>query len=314
MNYNGLFLAPLAGISETCFRRLCRKHGADAVCSEMVSCEGLLRKGKQTLRLLDFDGQERPIGIQLFGSDPSRMAAAAAMIEEKAKPDFIDLNAGCPVRKVVNRGAGAALLKNPDLFETIVAAMVRAVTVPLTVKIRSGWNCGEWVDVEFAQRAEASGAAAVVLHARSKTMLFSGKALWERIGQVKQAVSIPVIGNGDIQTANDALLMKARTGCNGLMIGRGANGNPWIFGQIKQAFEGKDPERVTVTLRRETACSHIAMVRDYYGEKKAVKEIRKHVAWYLKGHRKATPYRDRVFRAGSTAELEQVVMEALPEE
>jgi tRNA-dihydrouridine synthase B len=277
-----------------------------------VSAEGLLRKGKQTLRLCEFDEQERPFGIQLFGSDPGRMAAAAVWVEENIRPDFIDLNAGCPVRKVVGRGAGAALLKNPALFEKIILAMARAITLPLTVKIRSGWNTGEWVDVEFAQIAEANGASAVVLHARSKSMVFSGVALWERIRIVKQAIKIPLIGNGDIKSADHALRMKEQTGCDGLMIGRGASGNPWIFKQIKQAFEGKNPEAISATERRETALIHITMARDYYGEMRAVKEMRKHVSWYLKGLKKATEYRDRVFRSDSTRELEEIVKEAWP--
>jgi tRNA-dihydrouridine synthase B len=311
LNFHGLFLAPLAGVSETCYRRLCRENGADAVVSEMVSAEGLLRKGRQTLRLLEFDDQERPIGIQLFGADPDRMAAAAAWVEEQVKPEFIDLNAGCPVRKVVNRGAGAALLKDPDRFEKIVSAMVKAVSLPVTVKIRSGWNAGEWVDLEFARIAEACGAKAVFLHARSKTMVFSGTALWERIGLVKQTVTIPVIGNGDIRSVEDGLRMKKETGCDGLMIGRGASGNPWIFNQIKQALDSSDPQPVSSDQRRKTALSHITLVRDHYGETRAIKEMRKHVAWYLKGLKHATEYRDRVFRAKTTSELEAVVSEAL---
>ena len=313
LNFNGLFLAPLAGVSETCFRRLCRLSGADAVVSEMVSAEGLLRKGKQTLRLLEFDEQERPVGIQLFGADPVRMAAAAAWVAENARPDFIDLNAGCPVRKVVNRGAGAALLRDPGRFGSIVNAMVRAVTIPVTVKIRSGWNTGDWVDTEFSRIAEGSGARAVFLHARSKTMVFSGTALWERIRQVKQAIGIPVVGNGDITSPDDAVRMKNETGCDGLMVGRGANGNPWIFNQIKQALAGKKPQPVTGDQRRETALVHIAMVRDHYGEKRAIKELRKHIAWYLKGRKKAADFRDRVFKAKTTFKLEEIVKEALLE-
>jgi tRNA-dihydrouridine synthase B len=310
VDFNGLFLAPLAGVSETCYRRLCRLNGADAVVSEMASAEGLLRKGKQTLRLLEFDEQERPAGIQLFGADPDRMAAAAAWVAENARPDFIDLNAGCPVRKVVNRGAGAALLKDPQRFEKIVCAMVKAVTLPITVKIRSGWNTGEWVDLAFARIAEASGAKALFLHARSKTMVFSGTALWERIGLVKKAITIPVIGNGDVKSADDAVRMKNETGCDGLMIGRGASGNPWIFNQIKQRLAGRPDRPVTNKQRLDTALNHMVMVRDHYGEKRAIKEIRKHIAWYIKGLKNAAEYRDRVFRAKTTKELEEIVKEA----
>jgi nifR3 family TIM-barrel protein len=310
MHYNGIFLAPLAGITETLFRSLCRKHGADAVVSELASAEGLLRNGKQTLRLLAFDETERPIGIQLFGSDPARMAAAAAWVEEHCKPDFIDLNSGCPVPKVIKRNGGAALLRNPRLFEQIVSAMARAIHTPLTVKIRSGWNTGEWVDVEFARMAEASGAKAVFLHPRSRAMRYSGTALWERITIVKKAVSIPVVGNGDVRSGEDAVRMKRETGCDGIMVGRGALGNPWIFGEIQRAFAGKPPAPVSVEERRAALIAHIAGYRERYGERRACKEMRKHTAWYVKGSRRATELRDRIFRAPSTVALEEVAREA----
>ena len=301
----------MAGITDTVFRRLCREQGADTVVSELVSAEGLLRSGKQTLRLLAFDESERPLGIQIFGSDPDRMAAAAAWVEERSRPDFIDLNSGCPVPKVVRRNGGAALLRNPALFEQIVTAMAKAVKTPLTVKLRSGWNTGEWVDVEFARIAEASGAAAVFLHARSKTMLYSGTALWERIALVKKAVSIPVVGNGDIRTPEDAVRMKQETGCDGLMVGRGALGNPWIFRRIKQALADKPIDKIKPEERYNTALRHLARVIEQYGEKRAAKEMRKHVAWYLKGQHNATEFRDSIFRAKTTTELEQVLKQAL---
>jgi tRNA-dihydrouridine synthase B len=309
VSFNGLFLAPMAGITETVFRSLCRELGADAVVSELVSAEGLLRSGKQTLRLLAFNEPERPIGVQLFGSDPGRMAAAAAWVEEHVKPDFLDLNSGCPVPKVVKRNGGAALLRNPALFEKMVTAMAKAVHTPLTVKLRSGWNTGEWVDVEFARIAEGSGAAAVFLHPRSKAMRYSGTALWERIALVKKAVSIPVVGNGDIGMPQDAFRMKRETGCDGLMIGRGSLGNPWIFRQIKQVFAGEAMSEIRTDERCAAALHHIALVRTWYGEKYASKIMRKHVAWYCKGMTRATEYRNRIFRAKSTAELEQIVQE-----
>jgi tRNA-dihydrouridine synthase B len=310
---NQLFLAPLAGITDTTFRSLCKRSGADVVVSEMVSAEGLLRSGKQTRRLLAFDEAERPIGVQLFGSDPARMAEAAAWIEERVKPDFLNLNSGCPVPKVVTRNGGAALLRNGALFERIVTAMARAVKIPLTVKLRSGWSTGEWVDIEFARMAQGSGAAAVILHPRSKTMNYSGTALWERIALVKKAVSIPVIGNGDIRTPGDAQRMLRETGCDGLMIGRGACGNPWIFRQIKQALAGKPFEEVSRQERRRDILQHIASHRERLGERLAAKEMHKHIAWYLKGSANAAGYRDRVFRSQSTADLERIVNEALGE-
>jgi tRNA-dihydrouridine synthase B len=308
---NQLFLAPLAGITDTTFRRLCKRSGADVLVSEMVSAEGLLRNGKQTLRLLAFDESERPIGVQLFGSDPERMAEAAAWVEEQVRPDFLNLNSGCPVPKVVSRNGGAALLRNGPLFERIVTAMAKAVKIPLTVKLRSGWSTGEWVDVEFARRAEAAGAKAVILHPRSKTMGYSGNALWERIALVKTRIAIPVIGNGDIRTPEDALRMRRETGCDGLMIGRGACGHPWIFREIKNALAGKPVTEVTREERRLDILAHLGAHRARRGERRAMTEMRKHIAWYLKGLANATEFRDRVFRSHSTEELVKIVEEAL---
>ncbi|MGA3050977.1 MAG: tRNA dihydrouridine synthase DusB [Chitinispirillaceae bacterium] len=312
MNFQGtsLYLSPLAGISETIFRSLAKKFGADTVVSEMVSAEGLLRGGKQTLRLCAFDESERPIGIQLFGADPTRLAAAASMVESMFMPDFINLNAGCPVPKVVSRNGGAALLKDPKLFEAIVSAMAAATAIPLTVKIRSAWNTGEWIDEEYARIAEGSGARAIMVHARSKSMRYSGEAILERIHLVKNATSIPVIGNGDIRTADDALCMLRETGCDGLMIGRGAVGNPWLFGQIKAALKGDPVQLPSSAERGRELLVHIARFREMYGEHFATKEMRKHTAWFLKGSPHAAIFRDRIFRAKGTGELKEIAEEA----
>jgi tRNA-dihydrouridine synthase B len=308
---NLLFLAPLAGITETVFRRLCIANGADTAITEMISAEGLLRNSKKTVRLMDFDEIERPIGVQLFGSEPERMAAAASWIEEHVKPDYINLNSGCPVPKVVTRNAGAALLKDPDRFGQIVSAMVKAIKIPLTIKLRSGWNINQWVDVEFARIAEASGARLIILHPRSKTMGYTGHSFWERIALVKKAVSIPVIGNGNIVTAEDARKMRDETGCDGFMIGRGALGNPWIFNQIKELLAGRPVPIISPEERCSTILHHIKNFRDRLGEEQANKQMRKHIAWYLRGLKNAAVYRDRVFRSRNSMDLEEVVKEAL---
>jgi len=308
---NQLFLAPLAGISDSVFRKLCVAHGADSVVSEMVSAEGLLRNGKKTLQLMAFDETERPIGIQLFGSEPDRMAAAAAWIEEHIKPDFLNLNSGCPVPKVVSRNAGAALLKDPDRFGRIVSAMTKATRIPLTVKLRSGWNTNQWVDIEFARIAEACGASSIILHPRSKTMGYAGHSFWERIALVKKSVSIPVIGNGDILTASDALKMREETGCDGVMVGRGALGNPWIFNQIKAAFAGKPAPATTREERCVVILEHIKSLRDALGEIRANKEMRKHLSWYLHGLPNAAYFRDAIFKSKNTEMLEEIARAAL---
>jgi tRNA-dihydrouridine synthase B len=219
-----IFLAPMAGITETVFRSLYRENGADVVMSEMISAEGIFRQSKKTCGLLKFNPGERPIGIQIFGSNPDHMASCAAYIEEHVRPDFIDLNAGCPVPKVVNKNGGAALLRNARLFEKIISSMIKAVSIPVTVKLRSGWSLDEYVDVQFAKIAQDCGASAVILHPRSKTMIFTGHSFWERITAVKSAIAIPVVGNGDIASVDDAKAMFSQTGCDSIMIGRAALG------------------------------------------------------------------------------------------
>jgi nifR3 family TIM-barrel protein len=293
----------MAGISETVFRTLCRTKGADIVFTEMVSAEGVFRKGKNTTRLLTFSEQERPIGIQLFGADPAHLAFAAQYVEEHARPECIDLNSGCPVPKVIKKNGGAALLKDQALFEKIVTAMVKAVSTPVTVKIRSGWSLGQWVDVDFARIAEACGAAAIILHPRSKTMMFSGHSFWERIARVKEAVHIPVIGNGDIVTADDAVAMLAQTGCDSVMVGRGAYGNPWLFGQIRAALDGKKVVMPSLKEKLETAQKHLHNYRRAHGDKCAGREMKKHLAWYVRGVPGAMAIRNAIFTAKSAAEL-----------
>ncbi|MCL2182584.1 MAG: tRNA dihydrouridine synthase DusB [Chitinispirillia bacterium] len=304
---NDLILAPLAGVADTVFRRVCKAWGADITVSEMVSADGLHYKSSNTAELMKFDGAERPIGVQLFGSDPERLAEAALFTYENAGPDFIDLNSGCPVPKVVKRNGGAALLKNPELFGRIVKAMARAVPIPVTVKIRSGWNMHEWVDEEFARIAQDNGAAAITLHPRSQTMMFTGHSLWERIAIVKKAVSIPVIGNGDITCGADAVKMLAQTGCDALMIGRAAFGNPWIFAEVKAALNGEGYTPPSPQIRKDTILGHIRTFRETHGEHHACGEMKKCASWYLKGMAGASAARSRIFGASSSPEIEDIV-------
>jgi len=299
----------MAGITEPVFRLLCRQAGADIVVSEMVSAEGAVRRAKNTTALLRFGDEERPLGIQLFGADPERLADAARYAEEFSRPDFIDLNSGCPVPKVAGRNAGAALLRDARLFTDILSAMVKAVSTPVTVKIRSGWREGEWVDVQYARIAQECGAAAITVHARSKTMGFGGRARWERIALVKQAVAIPVIGNGDVCDAAAAEAMLKETGCDAIMVGRGALGNPWIFSQIKRRLAGEPQAAVTPSMKRAAALTHLARYREMYGEQRASKEMKKHLGWYIKGLPGAARTRQKIFSARSTLEFERLLDE-----
>jgi tRNA-dihydrouridine synthase B len=313
MDFSGkkLFLAPLAGITETVFRTICKEHGADVVMSEMVSAEGLFYRSKGTDALLRFEKKERPVGIQLFGAKPDHMARAAEHVQKRADPDFIDLNSGCPVPKVVKKNGGASLLKDLRLFRELVCAMVHAASVPVSVKIRSGWSEYHWVDVEFAQAAVECGASAVILHPRSKTMGFSGHSYWERIAVVKKAVKVPVVGNGDILSEQDAQDMFSQTGCDSVMIGRGAMGNPWIFSRTKALMSGKPVQMPSSQERIETALDHIQRYKTMYGEKKTAGEMKKHVSWYVRGLPGASGLRARIFRVKTTGEITAALEELL---
>jgi tRNA-dihydrouridine synthase B len=299
-----VILAPLAGISESVFRSMCRDCGADMVVSEMVSAEGIRHHGANTTALLAFEEHERPVGIQLFGADPAALAYATRYVEEHARPDFIDLNSGCPVPKVVKKNGGSALLRDLPLFSRILESMVRAARrIPVTVKLRSGWFEHRWTDIEFARAAQDAGVSAITLHPRSRTMGFSGRAYWDRIAEVAQAVSIPVIGNGDIESAQDARAMFEQTGCDSVMIGRGALGNPWLFAQIKQALAGNHIEPYTKAMRYTLCRRHIQRYRARHGETAAAKEMKKHCAWYTRGLPAAAGLRREFFAASTSDDL-----------
>ena len=288
-----LVLAPMAGITDLPFRLICRRLGCGMTVSEMVSAKGLLYKNVKTTEMLKIDEGERPTAIQLFGSVPQELAQAAKMVEASGA-DIIDLNMGCPVVKIVNNGEGSALMKNPQLAYEILAAMVDAVQIPVTVKFRAGWDDDNRNAVEIALAAERAGVAAVAVHGRTRKQFYEGKADWNIIRDVKQAVKIPVFGNGDVFTVEDGQNMLKETGCDGLMIGRGADGNPWLFSRLRAVLAGEpDPGYPDLDTRLAQAAEHLQMLIDYKGEYVSVKEMRRHISAYLKGLPYAAEFRGR---------------------
>ena len=304
-----LYLAPQAGVSESPFRRLCRSFGADVVVSEFVSAEGIRRHDRRTHGYLRFNDEERPIGIQIFGGDPQAMADAAALVEEVYEPDFLDINFGCPVKKVVTRNGGSGCLRDLDLVQNIIRAVRGAISIPTTVKIRSGWSEDTRNPVEIALRCQDAGAMALTLHARSRTQMYSGHANWDEIAAVKAALDIPVIGNGDVWTGEDAKRMRDHTGCDGIMIARGSHGAPWIFRQARAALEGRpipaDPDPVDrFRIVIEHARLAIAWETD---EEKAMVEFRKHLGWYTKGLPNGRLLRQELFAVTRIEEAERLL-------
>ena len=302
-----LILAPMAGVTDLPFRLLCKEQGADLIYTEMVSAKGILYNNKNTEELLRVEESERPVALQLFGSDPDIVSEMAKRIEDR-NFDILDLNMGCPVPKVVNNGEGSALMKNIPLAARIIEKTVKAIHKPVTVKFRRGFHKGENQAVELARAAEAAGAAAVAVHGRTREDYYSGRADWEVIAAVKEAVSIPVIGNGDIVSPETAEAMMEETGCDGLMIARGARGNPWIFHQIKTYSEtGKKEERPPFSQVAETILRHARMEADWKGEKRGIREMRAHVAWYTAGYPHSSELRRRMNRVETYEELEALL-------
>jgi len=310
-------LAPLAGVSDSPFRRLAREQGASAVYTEMVSSDGLVRGSQATLEYCAFDPSERPIGIQLFGSDPATMADAARVLSDlpaEQRPDLIDINMGCPVRKVVNRCAGAALLQDVPRIAAIVEAMSAATSLPVTAKIRLGWDGNSRNVVEVARALEAAGASAVAIHARTRAEKFEGLAHWDMIGEAKAAVGIPVIGNGDVRNAEDAVRMLLLTGCDGVMLGRAAFGDPWVFRRIRALIErGEVLPPPSAAERLEAGVRHLGMLVGSVGEEHAAREMRKHVAWYIKGLPNSARVREQVNRTRTATELTALLRDYLGE-
>ncbi len=303
---NPLVLAPMAGVTDLPFRLLCKEHGVGLVCMEMVSAKAIYYNNKNTEQLLEIYPQERPVSLQLFGSDADIIAEMAAKIEDRPF-DILDFNMGCPVPKVVNNGEGSALMKNPKLVEEILTKLVRAVKKPVTVKIRKGFDEEHVNAVEIARIAESCGVAAVAVHGRTRQQYYSGHADWDIIRQVKEAVQIPVIGNGDLHTAEDVCRMKEQTGCDGFMIGRGAQGNPWIFEQILHKLEtGEELPRPTVQEVTEMVMRHARLQVEIKGEYTGMREIRKHAAWYTAGYRNSSKLRGKINEVETIQQLEEL--------
>ena len=304
-----LALAPMAGITDLPFRLICRRLGCGMTVSEMVSAKGLLYKNVKTTEMLRIDDGERPTAIQLFGSVPAELAEAARMVEASGA-DMIDFNMGCPVPKIVNNGEGSALMKNPQLAHDILAAMVNAVKIPVTVKFRAGWDDANRNAVEIARAVEAAGVSAVAVHGRTRQQFYEGKADWSIIADVKQAVKVPVFGNGDIFTVADGLRMLEQTGCDGLMIGRGADGNPWLFTALAAALRGEPlPQSPSLKERLAQAAEHLEMLIAYKNEVVAVKEMRRHISAYLKGMPHAAEFRGRFHKVDTQEQFSELLAE-----
>lgn len=304
---NRYILGPMAGVTDLPFRLLCKEQGAGLLCMEMVSAKAILYNNKNTETLLEIHPDEQPVSLQFFGSDPKIMSEMAKRVEERPF-DIMDINMGCPVPKVVKNGEGSALMKNPKLVHEIVSAMVKAINKPVTVKIRKGFDDTCINAVEIAKIIEDAGAAAVAVHGRTREQYYSGTADWEIIRQVKEAVSIPVIGNGDVTSPQKAEELVKQTGCDGIMIARGAQGNPWIFSEmISYEQTGQLPDRPSRREVREMMLRHARLQLQYKGEYLGIREMRKHVAWYTKGLQGSAKLREEINRVESYAELEELL-------
>lgn len=304
---NNVILAPMAGVTDMPYRILCREQGAGLVCMEMVSAKAILYKNKNTQELLKVDDRERPVSLQLFGSDPDIVADIAASLED-GPYDIFDINMGCPVPKIVKNGEGSALMKNPKLVEEILTKLVKAVKKPVTVKFRKGFDDTCINAVEIAKIAESAGVAAVAVHGRTREQYYSGKADWNIIREVKNAVKIPVIGNGDVFTPQDAKRLVEETGCDGIMVARGAKGNPWIFKQITHYLDtGELLPRPSVEELKAMILRHGQMMLEFKGKLAGMREMRKHVAWYTAGYPNSAALRNDINAVATFEELTELI-------
>ena len=302
-----LALAPMAGVTDLAFRTICKELGCGLLYTEMVSAKALVFKDKKTKTLLEIGENESPIGVQIFGSDPTCMGEGSALAMEISGADFIDINSGCPVGKVVKSGDGSALMKDPDNAQRVIEAVVKSVSCPVTIKIRKGWDKGSVNAVEYAKMCEEAGVSAIAVHGRTRVQMYAGKADWDIIREVKNAVKIPVIANGDVFEPEDAKKILNHTGCDMAMIARGAFGNPWLFERANACIEGLEiPPLPSIKIRARTAMRQFELAAEYKGEHITCLEARKHYAWYLKGVPHAGYFKGEIMKASNLDDLRKI--------
>ena len=301
------FLAPMAGVTDYAYRVIAKEFGAGVVYSEFVSAHGIIRKNEKTLKMIEFSNFERPIGIQIFGDTPEVMEDAAKFVKEEFNPDLIDINYGCPVPKVTKKGAGSAALKDLCLMEEITEAVVNTVNIPVTVKMRAGWNSESIVSTDAGMKLEKIGIKAITLHPRTTVQMYKGSANWDLIKELKENVSIPVIGNGDVKNIDDIKKMFSHTKCDGIMIGRAALGNPWFFTQIKKFLNDEDFNEISLEERLEVCKKHFELLVQTHGEEIGSNNMKKHFGWYFKNFKGASSFRKKVVMAKNYSEMKDIL-------